>query len=151
MSIKFLKQANGNVPEMIAVSALVAVAKNTLVDYQGDGTVAAATTANTYAGVVVGTAVAPETIDSGDTHMNYNMIPALAGTYWAITPQAAVTTSAADARIGDLNDLNGTGAAVTVATTQGTANDVLIVGYDARKGETNIDHFICILNDRIFG
>ena len=65
-----------------------------------------------------------------------------------MTPQAAVAVSAAIAKVGSYNDINGSGASVTVATTQGTNNDVFIVGYNARIGETNIDEYLVKLNDR---
>lgn len=148
MSIRFLKRRSAPTELIVEADALVAVAKNTLVKYNGDGTVVAATTNETYAGITLGTAVAPETIDTGDTTFKVHIVPADDETLFGITPQAAVTVANAEADIGTYNDLNGSGASVTVATTQGTNNDVLIVGYNARIGQTNIDEYICVLNDR---
>lgn len=148
MSIRFVKRESGPSELIVEVSTEVAVAKNTLVKYDGDGTVSAATTNNTYAGVTLGTAVAPETITSGDTTFKVHIIPADDETIFAITPQAAVTVAAAEALIGATNDLNGTGASVTVATVAGANADVRIVGYNARVGQTNIDEYLCKLNDR---
>ena len=148
MSIRFVKRESAPTELFDATTTEVAVAKNTLVKFDGDGTVSAATTNETYAGITHGTAVAPETIDTGDTTFSVHIIPADDETVFAMTPQAAVAVSAAIAKVGSYNDINGSGASVTVATTQGTNNDVFIVGYNARIGETNIDEYLVKLNDR---
>jgi hypothetical protein len=148
MSIRFLKRESAPTELFVDAFTEVAVVKNTLVKFDGDGTVSAATTNETYAGITHGTAKAPETIDTGDTTFYVQIIPADDETIFSITPQAAVTVAAAKAKVGSYNDLNGSGASVTVATVQGVNNDVLIVGYNSRIGQTNIDSYRCKLNDR---